>query len=86
MTVIAEDTIGLLVDIRMNNNRAWFAEHKDRYDEAHQNVKNFLVDLTNEMGKYDRIEKSKLFRIYRDVRFSKDKSPYHSHWSMSMSR
>lgn len=86
MTVIAQDTIGLLLDIRMNNNRTWFAEHKDRYQEAHQNVKNFLVDLTSEMGKYDRIEKSKLFRIYRDVRFSKDKSPYHSHWSMSMGR
>ena len=38
------------------------------------------------MNTHDRIEKTKLFRIYRDVRFSKDKTPYNTHWSMSMSR
>ena len=86
MIIISKDTIDLLSDIRHNNNRTWFNDQKDRYQLAHQNVKNFLVELTARMGKYDSIEKSKLFRIYRDVRFSKDKSPYNSHWSMSLGR
>ena len=86
MSVILKDTIQLLVDIRENNNRPWFAGQKDRYDLARQNVKDFLADLLVEMEKIDQIEKNKLFRIYRDVRFSKDKTPYNSHWSMSLGR
>ena len=84
--MIKRDTISFLEDIRENNNRPWFNAQKDRYQEAHQDVKNFLVELTEQMNKHDRIEKSKLFRIYRDVRFSKDKTPYNSHWSMSLTR
>ena len=86
MSTIFKDTIDFLEDIRENNNRAWFATQKERYQVAQQNVKNFLSDLVTEMNKIDSIEKSKLFRIYRDVRFSKDKTPYSAHWSMSMGR
>ncbi len=86
MALIQKDTIQLLQDIRDNNNRPWFAGQKDRYDIARQNMKDFLADLVAEMKKIDEIEKHKLFRIYRDVRFSKDKTPYNSHWSMSMGR
>ncbi len=86
MTIIKKDTISLLTDIRENNNRPWFATQKERYDLARQNVKDLLADLMTEMDKIDQIEKSKLFRIYRDVRFSKDKTPYNSHWSMSLRR
>jgi len=86
MTLIAKDTIAFLEDVRDNNNRPWFSGQKERYQIAQQNVKDFLATLTDEMNKIDSIEKSKLFRIYKDVRFSKDKTPYNSHWSMSMGR
>ncbi len=84
--MIQKDTIAFLEDIRKNNNRPWFQANKERYLDAQKNVKDFLLSLETEMNKIDSIEKIKLFRIYRDVRFSKDKSPYNSHWSMSMGR
>ncbi len=86
MGLIKKDTLAFLEDIGKNNNRPWFASNKERYTVAQQNVKDFLADLVFEMNKLDEIERSKLFRIYRDVRFSKDKTPYNTHWSMSMSR
>ena len=49
-------------------------------------MKGFLGSVEDELNKYDVIEKKKLFRIYRDVRFSKDKTPYNSHFSMSLGR
>ena len=73
-------------DLKDNNNRPWFTENKPRYQIAQKNLKTFLEDVEKEMNTHDRIEKTKLFRIYRDVRFSKDKTPYNSHWSMSLSR
>ena len=86
MAVIEKGSIELLRDIRKNNNRPWFSSQKDRYELAQSNVKEFLEDLKLQMDKIDSIEKVKLFRIYRDVRFSKDKTPYNSHWSMSLTR
>ena len=86
MTAIKKETIKFLKDVRKNNNRPWFHANKDRYDVAHANMKDFLKAWEAEMSKWDSIEKSKLFRIYRDVRFSKDKTPYNSHWSLSLTR
>lgn len=86
MTVIKKDTIDLLREIRENNNKIWFVEQKKRYDLARENIKAFLAELEGELNNIDSIEKSKLFRIYRDVRFSKDKTPLNSHWSMSFAR
>lgn len=83
---IKKDTIKLLEDIRENNNKPWFVSQRERYLEAQQNVKDFLAHTSEKMGDIDRIEKNKLFRIYRDVRFSKDKTPLNSHWSMSWMR
>lgn len=74
-----EYTNEYLVGIRFNNNKEWFTQHKDMYSE---NVHNLTVDFANELC--DRIrefdpaftEKPKVSRANRDVRFSKDKSPY----------
>ena len=83
---IQSSTFKFLRDIRKNNNRNWFNDNKLKYQSARENVKEFLTALESEMNKFDEIEKTKLFRIYRDVRFSKDKTPYNSHFSMSLSR
>lgn len=80
MSQLSKDTFNFLIDLKANNNRDWFTENKPRYQVAHQNVIEFMDALIAEMNKVDNIEtesgKKALFRIYRDVRFSKDKSPY----------
>jgi len=86
MAIIRPETLKFLSDLEKNNDRQWFADHKDDYQEWLSNGKEFLQTLTDEMNKIDRIEKSKLFRIYKDVRFSKDKTPYNKHMSMSLNR
>ncbi len=84
--LISEASMQFLTDLRENNDRTWFTANKSRYTRANAEMKAFLATLVEEMNKKDQIEGSKLFRIYRDIRFSKDKTPYNSHFSMSMSR
>ena len=90
ITVIEKKSIEFLKALSKNNNREWFNKHKDRYLEAHDNMTAFADALLFEMNKHDNIEtlsgKKALFRIYRDVRFSKDKIPYNAHWSGSFKR
>ena len=86
MSTISKPTITFLRNLSKNNNREWFNSNKDKWKAAQDELKGFLADLESEMNKFDAIEKTKLFRIYRDVRFSKDKTPYNRHYSMSMSR
>jgi uncharacterized protein (TIGR02453 family) len=73
-----------LDDLKSHNNREWFQKNKDRYE---QDVKEPLLDFISDAGPgLRKISKSviadprpvggSMFRIYRDVRFSKDKSPY----------
>ena len=73
-----------------NNNRDWFQEHKDLYVEAHKNIVALADGLLIEMNTHDQIEtlsgKKSLFRIYKDVRFSKNKTPYNTHWSGAFKR
>jgi len=75
-------TFSFLSTLQANNNREWFQANKHQYDAAHQNVKDFITEFIIRLSKLDRyitvdIPVSKcLFRIYRDTRFSKDKTPY----------
>jgi len=69
-----------------NNNREWFNENKNEFKELENEVKQFYTQLYERMNTHDEIEKLKIFRIYRDVRFSKDKTPYKTHLGGSISR
>ncbi len=88
--VINKDSLDFLKDLAKNNNRDWFNANKDRYLEAHGNIVAFADALIVEMNKHDRIEtvsgKKSMFRIYKDVRFSKEKTPYNQHWSAALKR
>ncbi len=89
-TTIKKDSVDFLNDLSKNNNREWFNAHKDRYTKAHNNIIAFADALLAEMNKHDKIEtasgKKSVFRIYKDVRFSKDKTPYNTHWSGAFKR
>jgi uncharacterized protein (TIGR02453 family) len=78
--MIAESTLTFLSKLEKNNNREWFAENKPKYVAAHENVVAFVGELMEELSTHDEIEmrppKKVVKRIYRDVRFSKDKTPY----------
>jgi len=90
MTQIDKATFKFLKDIRKNNNKPWFEKNKARYTAMHENMIAFAEDLMAELGKSDKLVpmtgKKSLFRIYRDVRFSKDKTPYKSHMAGGMKR
>jgi uncharacterized protein (TIGR02453 family) len=85
-TVITADALNFLTDLKQNNNREWFELHKSRFKSLETEVKRFYTNLMDKMKEHDEIEKLKMFRIYRDVRFSKDKTPYKSHFAGSFSR
>jgi uncharacterized protein (TIGR02453 family) len=83
--LINKESIQFLKTLSKNNNREWFNERKDRYLEARDNIIAFADELLAKMNRHDKIEtpsgKKSLFRIYKDVRFSKDKTPYNTHYS-----
>ena len=73
--------IQFLNELSENNNREWFQKNKKRYDESREKVLFLTEVVINEIRKFDPdvplLEpKDCLFRIFRDVRFSNDKSPY----------
>lgn len=85
---IKKKTFKFLKDIAANNNREWFAKNKPTYQEALEDYKGFMEAVVNKMSFYDDIEggKAKVFRIYRDVRFSKNKLPYKTNFAAGMQR
>lgn len=87
---IEKQTLVFLKDLAKNNNREWFAENKTRYLKSQNNVIQFLDQLIVKMNHHDRLDtqtgKESLYRIYNDVRFSKDKEPYNPRFAGSFRR
>lgn len=75
-----------LTQLDQNNNREWFDRHKSDFKVLQEEVKEFGENLFKLINDHDSLEKFKLFRIYRDVRFSKDKTPYKTHFGMEFKR
>lgn len=78
-----------LRNLEKNNNREWFNENKTLYQEAQQDVISFVEKLIEEMADFDeemgKLEaKKSVFRIYRDTRFSKDKTPYKTNFGAGL--
>ncbi|MBL7782751.1 MAG: DUF2461 domain-containing protein [Saprospiraceae bacterium] len=83
---IQPSTLQFLADLADNNHREWFQAHKDGYESALANAKSFTKAVENALNETDLIESSNLFRIYRDVRFSKDKTPYKNNFGIGFRR
>jgi uncharacterized protein (TIGR02453 family) len=78
-------TLTFLADLSRNNNKAWFDSHRLAYDAARRTFEQLVEDLIDEFRASDHLEdvtaKDCIARIYRDVRFSKDKSPYKTNFA-----
>jgi uncharacterized protein (TIGR02453 family) len=84
-------TLKFLKDIAKNNNRPWFEKNKTRYLEIKNGFDDFLEAVHKELVKFDgslsNLNPRKIaFRIYRDVRFSKDKRPYKTNMGAGFSK
>ena len=83
-TYFTQATFRFLKDLEVNNNREWFNENKARYDNAFKEpALDFIEDFAAPLAKISKhfvadpsLQGGSLFRIYRDTRFSKDKTPY----------
>tara|TARA_B110000046_G_scaffold78688_2_gene86809 strand:+ start:238 stop:921 length:684 start_codon:yes stop_codon:yes gene_type:complete len=90
MAHITQYTFDFLHDLTSNNNRDWFTENKLRYEKSHKEMYTFADSIMDELNKFDSIStasgKKSLYRIYRDVRFSKNKDSYKTNRSGSFAR
>ncbi|MWB94601.1 TIGR02453 family protein [Flavobacterium sp. GA093] len=88
--MLTKESLQFLDDLKKNNNRDWFQDNKKRYEifkkDYHQLVSDFLDVMKPLDPSLELLEvKNCTFRINRDIRFSKDKSPYKAHLGVWMS-
>lgn len=88
--MISQKTLQFLEDLKENNNRQWFHENKPRYEKYKEEYTELISDFLAEMIPLDESlrhlePKNCAFRIARDIRFSKDKTPYKTHMGIWMS-
>jgi uncharacterized protein (TIGR02453 family) len=90
MSVITKETFHFLQQIRVNNNKPWFEKNRPRYEKARAEYLAFMIKLIASVRKLEPIPEKDpvryIQRIYRDIRFSKDKTPYKSHFSSIIDR
>ena len=87
--MIKKETLDFLRKLTKNNNRDWFTENKNLYTEAQTDVIGFVENLIEKVAEFDEEigkmdPKKSVFRIYRDTRFSKDKTPYKTNFGVSL--
>lgn len=90
MGSISKSNFDFLNKLAKNNNREWFTENKALYESNRADIVGFADEVLKLLNEHDDIEtisgKKALYRVYRDVRFSKDKTPHKTNYSASFSR
>jgi uncharacterized protein (TIGR02453 family) len=81
-----ENILHFLQELKVNNNKEWFTTNKASFEKAQKEFKHLMNKVAEEFGRIDAIEEPKVFRIYRDVRFSADKTPYKNNFASSIAR
>ncbi|MGZ5134058.1 MAG: DUF2461 domain-containing protein, partial [Flavitalea sp.] len=89
--MLQQSTLTFLKGLAKNNDKSWFESHRKQYEQAKQDFEGFIKIILEKHCKKDEdlkdLEAKKCtFRINRDIRFSKDKSPYKSNFGASMDR
>lgn len=85
-TTIPKAALDFFKKLDKNNNREWFNENKKEFKAIESEVKAVYNELYNRLNLHDEVDKMKMFRIYRDIRFSKNKTPYKTHIGGSFHR
>jgi uncharacterized protein (TIGR02453 family) len=89
--MLKPSVMSFLKDLKKNNNREWFDVNRNRYQEARQAFELYLSVVMGEIQKFDKeavnaAPKDCIFRIFRDIRFSNDKTPYKSNFGAYIAR
>lgn len=89
--MIQDKTLSFLKKLSKNNNKTWFDAHRDAYAEAKEDFEIFVTAMLDKLSPIEpalRNQKAKncVFRIFRDVRFAKDKTPYKAHFGAYFSK
>lgn len=89
--MLQPDTVKFLSQLKNNNNKPWFDAHKEQYLSAKEDFEELTKQIITGLGMVDldigNLEPRRcIFRIYRDVRFSKDKTPYKTHFAARFAR
>jgi uncharacterized protein (TIGR02453 family) len=79
-------SVSFFKKLKKNNNRDWFTENKPKFKELELEIKTFGEELKDRLNEFDNVDRFKLFRIYRDIRFSKDKTPFKTHFGLTWHR
>ena len=86
MSGINPQVFSFFTALAKNNNREWFEANKPKFKTLEIEVKVFTKEVERALQLHDKIQKAKMFRIYRDVRFSKNKTPYKTHFGIAFHR
>lgn len=81
-----KSVLSFLKDLDANNDRDWFQANKKTFEASQNEVKALAKKIEEGLGKIDVIEGAKVFRIYRDVRFSANKLPYKNNFGTGFTR
>lgn len=89
--MLAPSTLSFLRSLAKHNDRAWFEENRNRYEKAKADAETLVGDVIHRLARTDadidgQLPKKCLFRIHRDVRFAKDKSPYKTHFGAYLAK
>jgi uncharacterized protein (TIGR02453 family) len=84
--MVLSSSVSFFKKLKKNNNRDWFAENKPKFKELELEIKAFGEELKDRLNEFDNVDRFKLFRIYRDIRFSKDKTPFKTHFGLYWNR
>jgi uncharacterized protein (TIGR02453 family) len=91
MSKLHPQTLKFLSTLKKNNNKAWFDKNKPQYEEIKNELISVADEVIREVNKFDsslgNVDPKKcVFRIYRDIRFSPDKTPYKTNIGFWMSK
>lgn len=89
--MLQRSTLKFLKDLRQNNNKPWFDENKTQYQQTKEDFETLVQQIIDGLSRMDPgleglTVKDCVFRIYKDVRFSKDKTPYKANMGASFSK
>jgi uncharacterized protein (TIGR02453 family) len=89
--MLQQATVQFLKNLKKNNKKEWFDSNRSKYDDAKEDVESLSAGIIKKLSQFDESiahlhPKDCMFRINRDVRFSKDKSPYKTNMGVYFSK